>query len=87
MRGRGKVASEGEREEDEKRLPAQRTSAEEAKSGGDVRGAGRAFSKAITTNFAKSDDIMAEMCQAQNFIAGVDRMAGEKVDMEGVELT
>lgn len=30
---------------------------------------------------------MAEMCQVQNFIAGVERMAVEKVDMEGVELT
>lgn len=59
-------------------MPAQRTLVEEARSGGDVRGAGRAFSKAITSNFAKSiNDITAEMCQVQNFIAEVDRMAGK----------
>lgn len=62
----------------------QRTSAEEAKSGGDVRGAGRAFLKAITSNFAKSiDDITTELCQVQNFIAGVDRMAGKKLTLKG----
>lgn len=48
---------------------------------GNVCGGG-AFSNAIT-DFANSDDIMAEMCQVQNFIAGGDRMAGKKLTSKG----